>query len=92
MAELRRTECQAMQKSTIALDDQYEFNDRPFYLNGTQSLVRLTLLELRRRNHCDAVKIAELPQSIRGFGHIKERSRRVCHDASGRAPRTLFAM
>lgn len=38
-----------MSKLDISLDDRYYFDGRPFYLNGTQSLVRLTMLELRRR-------------------------------------------
>jgi indolepyruvate ferredoxin oxidoreductase len=38
-----------MSQSNISLDDRYCFDGRPFYLNGTQSLVRLTMLELRRR-------------------------------------------
>ena len=33
----------------VSLDDKYGFDGRPFYLNGTQALVRLTMLELRRR-------------------------------------------
>ena len=33
----------------VKLDDRYRFDERRFYLNGTQSLVRLTLLERRRR-------------------------------------------
>src|ERR1700733_14308736 len=38
-----------MSKFDVSLDDRYHFDGRPFYLNGTQSLVRLTMLELRRR-------------------------------------------
>jgi indolepyruvate ferredoxin oxidoreductase len=38
-----------MSKLDVSLDDRYHFDGRPFYLNGTQSLVRLTMLELRRR-------------------------------------------
>lgn len=38
-----------MKFERIALDDRYRFDGRPFYLNGTQALVRLTMLELRRR-------------------------------------------
>jgi indolepyruvate ferredoxin oxidoreductase len=34
---------------SVKLDDRYRFDERGFYLNGTQSLVRLTLLERRRR-------------------------------------------
>ena len=32
-----------------SLDDRYLFEGKPYYLNGTQSLVRLTQLERRRR-------------------------------------------
>jgi len=38
-----------MLRTNVSLDDRYRFDGRPFYLNGTQSLVRLTMLELRRR-------------------------------------------
>lgn len=38
-----------MIRSAVSLDDRYRFEGRPFYLNGTQSLVRLVLLEHRRR-------------------------------------------
>ena len=34
---------------SVKLDDRYRFDERRFYLNGTQSLVRLTMLERRRR-------------------------------------------
>jgi indolepyruvate ferredoxin oxidoreductase len=38
-----------MPKAEISLDDRYLFAGQRFYINGTQSLVRLTMLELRRR-------------------------------------------
>ncbi len=38
-----------MRRTDVSLDDRYLFDGRPFYLNGTQSLVRLTLLERQRR-------------------------------------------
>src|SRR3546814_16046585 len=33
----------------LALEDRYRFDGKPFYLSGTQSLVRLFQLEQRRR-------------------------------------------
>ena len=38
-----------MELLKVGLDDRYRLDERRFYLNGTQSLVRLTLLERRRR-------------------------------------------
>ncbi len=35
--------------TTVSLDDRYSFEGKPYYLNGTQALVRLTMLERRRR-------------------------------------------
>jgi indolepyruvate ferredoxin oxidoreductase len=38
-----------MASRNISLDDRYGFEGKPYYLNGTQSLVRLMQLEKRRR-------------------------------------------
>src|SRR5882757_4210377 len=38
-----------MTNVNVSLDDRYRFENRPYYVNGTQSLVRMTMLELRRR-------------------------------------------
>ena len=38
-----------MKFTNVSLDDRYRFAGAPYYLNGTQSLVRLTQLEKRRR-------------------------------------------
>jgi indolepyruvate ferredoxin oxidoreductase len=38
-----------MRRTDVSIDDRYHFDGRPFYLNGTQTLVRLTMMELRRR-------------------------------------------
>ena len=35
--------------NTVALDDRYRFEGVPYYLTGTQSLVRMMMLEKRRR-------------------------------------------
>ncbi|MDR7155741.1 indolepyruvate ferredoxin oxidoreductase [Sphingobium xenophagum] len=39
----------AMKLRDVSLDDRHRFDGNPFYLNGTQSLVRLFQLEKRRR-------------------------------------------
>ena len=41
-----------MKAGDVSLDDRYRFNGSPFYVNGTQSLVRLMQLEKRRRADC----------------------------------------
>jgi indolepyruvate ferredoxin oxidoreductase len=38
------------------------------------ALIRKLLPELSQVNHASAVELASLPQSIRGFGHVKKRS------------------
>jgi indolepyruvate ferredoxin oxidoreductase len=38
-----------MEVLQVSLDDRYRLDAAPFYLNGTQSLVRLVMLEQRRR-------------------------------------------
>jgi indolepyruvate ferredoxin oxidoreductase len=35
--------------TNVSLDDCFRFESHPYFLNGTQSLVRLVMLELRRR-------------------------------------------
>jgi indolepyruvate ferredoxin oxidoreductase len=37
-------------------------------------LIRKILPEVSQSNHATVVEIASLPDGIRGFGHIKERS------------------
>jgi indolepyruvate ferredoxin oxidoreductase len=54
-----------MSKLDVSLDDRYHFDGRPFYLNGTQSLVRLTMLELRRRR-AQGVRTAVYATGYRG--------------------------
>ena len=39
------------------------------------------LAQLSWKNHSVACEIIELPQSIRGFGHIKERTLKAAHEA-----------
>jgi indolepyruvate ferredoxin oxidoreductase len=51
--------------------------ERQLIENFRELITEQVLPSLTPRNHREAVKIAELPQSIRGFGHIKERSRRL---------------
>ncbi|MCH7550306.1 MAG: indolepyruvate ferredoxin oxidoreductase family protein, partial [Proteobacteria bacterium] len=45
-----------------------------------EAVVKELLDGLNTDNHALAVEIAELPMRIRGFGHVKERNRRVAKD------------
>ena len=54
-----------MRSSAVALDDRYRFEGGSIYLNGTQSLVRLTMLELRRR-HAQGAQTAVYATGYRG--------------------------
>ena len=39
------------------------------------------LVKLTSKNHLIACQIASLPQSIRGFGHVKERNLKIAKEA-----------
>ena len=45
-----------------------------------EAVIRELIEDLNPDNHALAVEIAELPMRIRGFGHVKERNRRVAKD------------
>ncbi|MCW8193597.1 indolepyruvate ferredoxin oxidoreductase family protein [Proteobacteria bacterium 005FR1] len=44
-----------------------------------ETSIEKTLKVLKRQNHAAAVRLAALPQSVRGFGHVKEKAAREYH-------------
>ena len=51
-----------------------ERRDERQLIEDYQQVIERLLPDLSTENYCYAVKLAELPEQIRGFGHVKERN------------------